>query len=119
MQLSRTIKVFVIIGLLFLSGVVDTNHLAVAQGSKTFRNPTITGYRLDWCLHWAAQCGKPAADAWCDVKGGKAGGHATNWKIAVDIGASTPTYVIGDKKVCNQQFCDGFQSITCSFAGGE
>jgi hypothetical protein len=79
----------------------------------------ISNYRLDWCLHWAQDCGKPAADAWCSQKGGKAGGYAAEWEIDADIGAASPTYVMGDKKVCDQQFCDGFKFITCEFAGGE
>ena len=60
MKLSRTIEVVFFIGVLFLSGVVGINNVALAQGSKTFNNPTIGGYRLDWCLHWGTQCGKPA-----------------------------------------------------------
>jgi hypothetical protein len=92
------------------------NNVVLAQGSKTFTNPTIKGYRLDWCLHWGRQCGKPAADAWCARKMGKADGYAKKWQQAVDIGASSPTYVIGDGAVCNQKFCDGFRSITCGFS---
>jgi len=89
------------------------------QGGKTFTNPMIKGYRLDWCYQWGDQCGKPAADAWCAMRM-KAGGHAVDWKEAEDIGASSPTYVMGDGKICNQDFCDGFESITCeNVAGGE
>jgi hypothetical protein len=116
MKPSRTIKAVLFIGILFLSGAIDTNNVALAQGSKTFSNPTIEGYRFDWCLHWGKQCGKPAADAWCAARMGKADGYAKAWKEAVNIGASIPTYVIGDGKVCKQQFCDGFRSITCGFS---
>lgn len=88
MKPSRTIKAVLFIGVLLLSGVVDTNNVALAQGSKTFSNPTIKGYRLDWCQYWGNQCGKPAADAWCATKMRKAGGYAKAWKEAVYIGAS-------------------------------
>jgi LCCL domain-containing protein/PAN domain-containing protein len=81
-------------------------------GSQTFSNPGFqNGYRLDWCLYFAQQCGEPAASAWCRAIGYS---RATQWNEAVDIGASSPTYVIGDGRVCNQQFCDGFSSITCA-----
>jgi hypothetical protein len=116
MKPSRIMIVLLLIGTLFLSGVYDTNNVALAQGSKTFTNPTIKGYRLDWCLHWGKQCGKPAANAWCAKKMGKAGGYAKKWEEAVDIGDSFPTYVIGDGKVCKERFCDGFRSITCGFS---
>ena len=116
MKSSQAKKVILIIGVLLLSGVVDTDNVALAQGSKTFNKPAIEGYRLDWCLHWGTQCGKAAADAWCKKKMGKADGYAKKWKQAVDIGASYPTYVMGDKKVCNQKFCDGFQWVTCGFS---
>jgi hypothetical protein len=116
MKLSSFVKTVLLSGVLFLSGVVSTNNVALAQGSKTFINPTIEGYRLDWCLHWGDQCGKPAADAWCAKKMGKAGGYAKEWKEAEDIGASSPTYVMGDGKICDQESCDGFQSITCEYS---
>ena len=118
MKLAHTIviKIIVFIGVIFFSGVFGINNFALAQGSQTFNNPTIKGYRLDWCLHWGKQCGEPAADAWCAKKMGKADGYAKEWKQAANIGASFPTYVIRDGKVCNQRFCDGFQSITCGFS---
>lgn len=102
-----------IVSVLIASALVCTEALAEAQDSKTFIKPTVNGYRLDWCLRWGTQCGKPAADAWCGTKFGKAGGHAVAWKQAPNIGSFAPTYVIRDKKVCRQQFCDGFESITC------
>ncbi len=105
-----------VLGILCLVGLAGGANPALAQGSQTFNNPKIQGYRLDWCLHWATQCGKPAANAWCAKKYGKADGYAKSWKIAADIGASSPTYVIGDGKVCNQAFCDGFKSITCGYS---
>jgi hypothetical protein len=102
--------------MILLLQIVFFNTILHAQGNKTFNKPTIKGYRLDWCLHWATQCGKPAADAWCVTKMGKAGGYAMDWKISEDIGASTPTYVIGDKTICNQSFCDGFRWIKCGYS---
>ncbi len=116
MKPSHTIKVGLFLGALFLTHLYAGNYSALAQGSKTFKNPVIKGYRLDWCLHWGRQCGKPAADAWCASKMGKAGGYAMKWEAAQDIGALSPTYVIGDGAVCNQKFCDGFRSITCGFS---
>ena len=116
MKTIDAIKAAVFSGVIIFFGIIHIDHAALAQGSKTFNNPMIRGYRLDWCLHWGKQCGKPAANAWCAKKMGKADGYAISWKQATNIGASTPTYVLGDKKVCGQQFCDGFQWIKCGFS---
>jgi hypothetical protein len=76
----------------------------------THNNPMWNGYRLDWCQNWAQGCGEGAADAYCSAIGE---GDAISWTIAPDIGASTPTRVIGSGAVCDQGFCDGFAQITC------
>lgn len=91
----------------------DVDRDSLTQNSTTFQNPTVEGYRLDWCLHWGQQCGKAAATAWCKRKMGKADGFAKQWKKDENIGT---TYVMGDGKVCNQQFCDGFRWIECGFS---
>jgi hypothetical protein len=75
-----------------------------------FTNPTQGQYRVDYCLKWGEQCGQPAVDAWCRGQGFK---RASAWAPAWDIGAATPTLVIGDNKVCPEAYCDGFASVTC------
>ena len=84
--------------------------LASSSNTKTFRYPTINGYRLDWCRKWAQDCGKGAADAFCKRIGFT---KAISFEEDYDIGAKSPTYVIDDGKICNQSFCDGFKYITC------
>ena len=39
---------------------------------------------------------------------------AAAWKKADNIGASAPTRTIGGGEVCNEAWCDGFESITCT-----
>jgi hypothetical protein len=79
--------------------------------TQVFTNPTYQGNRLDWCVNWAQGCGQPAADAFCKANGYN---HAVSFKIAQDIGAVTPTRLIGSGAVCDQPFCDGFLGIRCS-----
>ena len=69
------------------------------------------GNRLDWCLTWATDCGKPAADAFCKAKGHAQG--SASFSKAVDIGDKHKTRVIGTGAVCDQKVCDGFAQITC------
>lgn len=95
---------------------VQTDDVPENMQTHTFSNVMIksgpcAGYRLDWCLHWSKDCGEPAATTWCRMAGYE---RATQWNEAEDIGANSPTCVIGDGRVCNQDVCDGFSYITCS-----
>lgn len=75
-----------------------------------FTNPTLNGRRVDICFHWGVECGKPAADAFCRAKDFST---AAEFTVATDIGAQTPTLVIGDNTVCSESSCDGFAFIRC------
>ena len=81
-----------------------------------YRNPTITastGERapIDWCRDWGANCGRPAADAFCRARGHLRSDHI---QILNDIGR---TVVISSGAVCADPTCDGFRLIECVPAG--
>jgi hypothetical protein len=77
------------------------------------QRPTIGSYRVDWCLSWSTDCGKPAADYYCRSQYGNQAG-AVDFRIEENIGSvSTPTLTQKGLEVCNQSFCAGFASITC------
>lgn len=78
---------------------------------QTFNQPKHMGDRLDICRDWGANCGKPAADAYCQSKGFA---RSKNYSIDNDIGLTTPTRVISTGARCDQAFCDGFRQITCT-----
>lgn len=99
-------RVLVVAGLGALLSISD----GWAQQSRTFDEPQLDGRRLDLCLVWGGECGKPAADAWCREQGFD---RAREWEPAPDIGAETPTLVLTDRRVCDGPWCDGFASITC------
>ena len=66
-------------------------------------------YRLDWCLNWERDCGKPAADAFC-----RANGFLEAIFYEADSGVGTqPTILIGTNQICKEKFCTAFQIITC------
>jgi hypothetical protein len=76
-----------------------------------FEPPFSDGQRVDICLNWGSGCGQAAADAYCQ----KAGfARAAEFTVAEDIGAATPTLVMGDGKLCSEAFCDGFAMIRCA-----
>ena len=79
-------------------------------GTKTFAYPVQDLYRLNHCLYWQKDCGAAAAQTWCQAKGFAT---AVDWRIDESIGASFPTLVMGEKKICASADCDGFRSITC------
>ena len=91
-----------------VSGVKPT--ASAAPGTATIANPSLRGYRLDYCLYWAQQCGEPAATAWCRAQGYQ---RATHWQPE----RVKPTLVIGDGNVCNADACHGFASVTCTTEG--
>ncbi len=66
-------------------------------------------YRLDWCLNWERDCGKPAADAYCRARGFL---EAIFYEADPGVGTQ-PTILIGTNQICNQKFCTAFQIITC------
>jgi len=97
--------------MLFLIGWNFPLAPARAQAqSQTFNRPTIAGYRLDLCRRWAAECGRPAADAFCVANGFT---RAVRFAPENDIGSRSPTRVISTGQICSQSTCDGFKFITC------
>ncbi len=78
--------------------------------TQNFYTPALAGNRVDWCLHWGSSCGAPAANEFCRRVGYS---HASAFSKADNIGAHSPTVVLGSGAVCNQAHCDGFQNITC------
>jgi hypothetical protein len=83
---------------------------AAQAAEQDFVKPKVGIFRLDWCRIWGAECGKPAADRFCQTKGFT---QSNNFEEAVDIGASTPTVVIGTGQQCAAPTCDGFTFVTC------
>lgn len=88
----------------------EDNGVQIAQGLVRFEKPMYQGYRLDWCLGWASNCGEPAASAWCKTKNYNG---ANSWQQAPDIGGASHTKVLQTGQICDQAFCDGFAEIVC------
>jgi len=93
----------------FCTGFEFITCYGPAGMDRVFANPAWNGHRLDNCLHWGTQCGKPAADAFC-----RANGFAQALSFALD---ATPgrgsTRLIGSNQICNAAYCVGFQQIVC------
>ena len=76
------------------------------RGGRRFVDPRINGKVVDRCLNWGENCEQPAADKFCRLKGFSAA-------AAFEFASFRPTLVVGDDKVCNEDMCQGFTTITC------
>ena len=101
-------KISSLMMIIFLSLTANLN--VAHAGEQDFVKPKIGIFRLDWCKLYGGQCGKPAADKFCQTKGFT---QSNNFEEAPDIGASTPTVVIGTGQQCADPSCDGFTFVTC------
>jgi hypothetical protein len=97
------IIVFALLGFAGCFGVAEA-------AEQDFVKPKAGIFRVDWCYLWGTQCGKPAADRFCQSKGFT---QSNNFEEAIDIGAATPTIVLGTGQQCADPSCDGFTFITC------
>jgi hypothetical protein len=100
---------------LLLAGLVLLGSSSVASSSSLrklsqYRNPTVSGLPIDYCLHYELvhygpdnsliakhghDCGKPAADEFCVRQGYKEG---SEWFSAMYYSRNA-TYVLGDEAV--------------------
>jgi hypothetical protein len=85
----------------------------VAAQDRTFNKPTYGegDHRLDWCLTWGTDCGRPAAVAFCNRRR-----YADVVVFRAErVGKTAPTRIMGSNQVCSgQDFCTAFAYITCT-----
>ena len=92
-----------------LLGIVLFTLSSQAEAA-TFAYPKWNGFALDWCKNFEGQCGKPAADLWCQKKGyPQATGFTKMYRV------SFQTMTVGNNAICDPRshHCDSFTSITC------
>lgn len=76
---------------------------------RVFVNPVWNNYRLDSCVTWGQDCGRPAADAFC-----RSNGFARAFFEVLDAERGyAKTRLIGTDQICDKDFCVGFQMIIC------
>lgn len=88
----------------------QAKYRLASDDEYTYKNPRWNDYRLDWCLKWGTDCGKPAADNFCMRRRWTG---ASDFAADPNIGATTPTMVSSSNRVCDQSGCTGFKYITC------
>ncbi len=71
-----------------------------------FDAPKYRGKLIDQCYKWGRECGKPAADRFCRTK-------KYDEAVRFNVERARPTWVMGEKRVCDAPFCAGFTEIVC------
>jgi hypothetical protein len=79
-----------------------------ALSGVTFFDPEVGGIRVDYCLHFATDCGQPAANAFCVRNGFQ---YASGFDVDFGVGH---TVILGDTgSQCVNPGCGGFRFIDC------
>jgi hypothetical protein len=90
--------------------LAETTKRRMHQSStRIFRNPKIGNIRLDCCVRMNKECGKPAADRFCQSMG-----YQQSVKCKIDKTRGMPTIFIGTLTTCKQPFCRSFAEIECA-----
>lgn len=92
----------------FCTGFKFITCFGPIPSDRIFVNPIWNGDRLDVCLTWATNCGKPVADAYCRKKGFS----NSFYSVADAKPGYARTRLIGTNQICDQN-CVGFQMIVC------
>jgi hypothetical protein len=91
----------------------STNTAQADFLSQVYKQPKINGVHLDWCLNWGTDCGKPAADAFCETKTAGLSG-SKSFEIWENLGRQTKVFNSG--QICDDPSCDSFKFIECGSA---
>lgn len=79
---------------------------AAGHGNR-INQPRMHGAIVDWCSHWASNCGKGGADQYCRSRGYSS---ASDWTLL----RPGRTWVMGSNRFCTGPACQGFQHVTCA-----
>lgn len=90
-------------------GILVSSFSSEAEAAR-FVAPKWNGYALDWCKNFEGNCGKPAADLFCQKKGyPQSTGFAQQYRV------SYQTMTVGNNAICDPRshHCDSFSYIDC------
>ena len=91
-------------------GILLLTSTAGEASVRNFFAPVVDGSRIDNCLSGKADCGKPAADAFC-----KAQGFTEALIFQRETGVSTKRLHSGE--LCEGDSCTAFKQIKCFSPG--
>jgi hypothetical protein len=95
---------------LMFSGAMMLQSATADAGVRNFFSPQVENARLSFCLQSSDQCGKPVADAWCQVNGFEEAVLFQREEVRGDILA---TMYPDTGARCDAETCTSFHQIKC------
>jgi hypothetical protein len=103
-------------------GVVFVGHANAATQTHLWGDATFEENRplVAWCLNRNSQCGKPAADDFCQARHGNLAVTFTRARpeppdrILRGINGGTSAVLLGGGPICSENYCSTFAMIKCS-----
>jgi hypothetical protein len=93
-----------------LSAAVVLQSAAADAAVRNFFSPKLEDARVAFCLQSSGQCGKPVADAWCQVNGFDEAVLFQREEIPAEALA---TLYPDTGQRCHDETCLGFRQIKC------
>lgn len=118
MRYIKTIQITIVLPLLLTSLAfakstqqAGTRAMPASYGPGTeiFNNPMYRGNAVDKCLYSRGdrQCGKPAADRYCELNGYR---ESISYDLRERAGN---TFLLGSETQCRGSSCDAFRAVAC------
>jgi hypothetical protein len=95
---------------MLLPGAMMLHSATADAGVRNFFSPQVENARLAFCLQSSDQCGKPVADAWCQVNGFEEAVLFQREEVSGDILA---TMYPDTGARCDAETCTSFHQIKC------
>ena len=93
-----------------LAGAMLLHSATAEAGVRNFFSPQFDDARIAFCLQSQDACGKPVADAWCQVNGFD---EAVLFQREEIPAASLATIYPDTGARCSDETCTGFHQIKC------
>ena len=93
-----------------LAGAVTLQAVTAEAAVRNFFSPKVAEARVAFCLQSSNQCGKPVADAWCQVNGFD---EAVLFQREEITGNLLATLYPDTGALCDADTCIGFRQIKC------
>jgi len=118
MHIKKTVQVAIVLSLLlsclaFSKSTEQPGTTAMppsyGPGTEIFHNPTYRGNAVDKCLYSRGdrQCGKPAADRYCELNGYR---ESISYDLRERAGN---TFLLGSETSCRGSSCDALRAVAC------